>query len=73
MASCLSSHLDSDSRILYLVRRADSGVYERLSKVEIEAGLACGEIVEEVCSDWVIGVDGRFVCNDNAKGYVRKK
>jgi hypothetical protein len=63
----------SEDRILYLVRQEGSAVYERLSKKEIDAGLASGEIAEEVCSDWVIGEDGRLVFSDSAKGYFRKK
>ena len=68
MVCCLS-----EDRVLYLVRCADSGVYERLSKAEMERGVASGEIVEEVCSDWVIGEDGMLVFSESAKGYVRKK
>ena len=68
MVCCLS-----EDRVLYLVRQEGSGVYERLTKKEIDAGLVSGEIVEELCSDWVIGEDGRFVFSDALKGYVRKK
>jgi len=58
--------------VLFLVRREDSGVYERLTRKEIDAGIANGEIEERTVSDWVFDAAGRFVFSDSAKEYVKK-
>jgi len=63
----------TEGRVLYLVRRGDSGVYERLTRKEIDKGISKGEIEERSASDWVLSKEGRFVFSDDAKEYVRVK
>jgi len=64
--------LSEVDRVLFLVRREDSGVYERLTQKEIDEGLTRGEIEERTVSDWVFDAAGRFVFSDGAKEYVKK-
>lgn len=64
--------MGSDEQTFYLVRRKGNGVYERLTRKEIDRGLASGEIEERAVSGWV-GEDGRLVFSEHAKEYVRKR
>ena len=63
----------AEGRVLYLVRRGESGVYDRLTRKEIDKGISKGEIEARSVSDWVLSKDGQFVLSDDAKEYVKIK